>query len=165
MERSAAADSGPLIALAKVDRLALLPPVLGRILIGPRVEREVLARSSVDAQRIEAMLGAGLVRTPVDAVPADIAAVLRTLGAGEAEAIALAHARGIPLLIDERRGTTLARRLGVSVVGTAALLIVAKRTGHLDAVLPVLIAMRAHGYWLSDRLIEVAVRRAGESLA
>ena len=48
------------------------------------------------------------------------------LGDGEAEAIGLAlEIRAKTLLIDERDGTSIARRLGVTTVGTLGVLILA----------------------------------------
>jgi len=70
---------------------------------------------------------------------------------------------GLPLVIvDERRGRTAARTMGLRVTGSVGILLRAKRLGVLSEVGPCLRAMRAGGVWLSDRLVEFALREAGE---
>ena len=46
-------DTGPLIALAKVDRLSLLEDLFGQIHIPPIVHRELLAKSGPEAARLD----------------------------------------------------------------------------------------------------------------
>jgi predicted nucleic acid-binding protein len=62
------------------------------------------------------------------------------LGAGEREAITLAHssASGTVLLLDERLGRAEAARLGLKVAGTLAVL----RQGHERGLLDFRIALR-----------------------
>ena len=70
------------------------------------------------------------------------------------------------LLIDERKARRLAEHLyGLRIVGTRGLLLRAKTAGLIPAVQPALASMRAHGYYLSDRLVEAICRAAGEGLA
>ena len=85
------------------------------------------------------------------------------LDAGEAEAIALATRPDTRfLLIDESRGRRVARAHGVSVVGVAGLLLVAKSRGMLSALGPMLEEMSRAGYFLSPRLVSEMLTRAGE---
>jgi len=51
----------------------------------------------------------------------------RLLDSGEAEAISLAKAMSLPLIIDEKKGRSVARSLGVPVIGLLGLFILAKR--------------------------------------
>jgi len=46
------ADTGPLIALPKVDQLALLPALFENVAIPPTVLQEVLAKQSPESRRI-----------------------------------------------------------------------------------------------------------------
>lgn len=41
-------------------------------------------------------------------------------------------------------------------------MILAKEKGLINSVKPLLEEVRNHGYWLSDEIIEVAVKLAGE---
>ncbi|MBI4552268.1 MAG: DUF3368 domain-containing protein [Candidatus Latescibacteria bacterium] len=48
------------------------------------------------------------------------------------------------------------------VTGTAGVLVRAKTEGLIDQVSPLLLAMRANGYYISDRVIQRACQMAGE---
>ena len=84
------------------------------------------------------------------------------LDAGESAAIRLALKLSIPVLIDEKAGRKIAINLGLSVVGTVGVLLSAKKYGHIEAVGPLLNAMREHDYYISDMLIRAALARAAE---
>ena len=86
------------------------------------------------------------------------------LDAGEASVIALACQSGGPLvLLDEAKGRRIARDVyGLRVVGTGRVLVEAKRAGLVTEVKPLIAAMRANGYWLSDRIVTEILRQAGE---
>jgi predicted nucleic acid-binding protein len=49
-------DTGPLIALAKVDQLALLQQLFGQVLIPPMVQRELFAKYGVEFDRLNRAL-------------------------------------------------------------------------------------------------------------
>lgn len=49
---------------------------------------------------------------------------------------------------------------GLAMVGTAGLLLLAKQSGAIAEVKPILLAKRQHGYYLSDRLIDATMRFA-----
>ena len=85
------------------------------------------------------------------------------LDRGEAEAILLAKEVDARfLLIDERMGRAIAKRRGVPVVGAAGVLLVAKKRGLIDAVLPVLKKIELAGYRMSAGLTREIARLAGE---
>ena len=87
------------------------------------------------------------------------------LDAGEAEAIACAvQSRADWLLIDERRGRSIAEKLGVRVIGTPGILIAAKRGGQLAEVKPALNELRERaGFWMSNDLMQRALLAASET--
>jgi predicted nucleic acid-binding protein len=64
--------------------------------------------------------------------------------------------------MDERLGRAAGRRLGLSVTGSAGVLITAKERGLVSAVRPLLDGIRQRGYWLSDELVDAAARLAHE---
>jgi predicted nucleic acid-binding protein len=66
------------------------------------------------------------------------------------------------LLIDERRGRQIARRLGIPIAGLAGVLLAAKQRGRLASVGSVLSALARQGYRLSDALVAEVLRLAGE---
>ncbi len=93
---------------------------------------------------------------PVEALRAD-------LGAGEAEAIALALERRADLLLmDERRGRAAAARLGINVIGAVGVVVEAKHRGLIPLVAPVLDRLREGSFHLGLRLYQRALDAAGE---
>lgn len=64
--------------------------------------------------------------------------------------------------MDDFRGRNAAQHASMALIGTTGLLLLAKQTGLIDAVKPSLLALRQNGNFLSTRLIEAALRQAGE---
>ena len=64
--------------------------------------------------------------------------------------------------MDDFRGRVAAQHAGMSMIGTAGLLLLAKQVAAIPSVKALLLAIRKNGYFVSDRLIEVAFRQAGE---
>jgi predicted nucleic acid-binding protein len=96
----------------------------------------------------------------VTSVPAELLALL---GQGEVEVIALAEAlRAQEVLLDERAARAIATTRGLSVIGTAGLLVRAKDRGFIPAVRPFLSRMQAEGVRYSQRFIETLLGRLGE---
>ena len=77
-----------------------------------------------------------------------------TLDDGEAEAIALALEVDCGLLLmDERIGTTIARREGLQTIGLIGVLIKAKEIGVIDRVSSILGELRDRaGFWVGKNL-------------
>ena len=95
-------------------------------------------------------------QTPRAALPA------LGLDAGETSAIALALEVEARLLIDNKAGRTVARRLNIGVIGTAGVLALAKRQGVIATVRPVLDALIASGYFLGPDVVAQVPHAAGE---
>lgn len=157
-------NTGPLIALAKADQLGLLQQLFTTIFIPPAVHRELLAKSGPEAARLDVALNDFITVQAKPAMPAVVRIVTDNLDLGEQEAIGLAYASQMPLVIDERLGREAGRRLGLTVSGTIGVLLEGKRRGLLPKILPQLEAMRQQGYWLSDELLALAVRLSGEAI-
>ena len=87
----------------------------------------------------------------------------RLLDPGEAQVLLAAKERGLVALIDERKGRREARRLGVEIVGTGAILVAAKRHGLITAVAPLLERIIQDGYRLSERLRRALLEQCGEA--
>jgi len=87
------------------------------------------------------------------------------LDKGEAAVITLAQASSADIvLIDESKARKIARTIyGLRVIGSARVLVEAKRHGMLDNVAAALQAMREYGYWIDDAIARYALREAGEA--
>ena len=151
-------NTGPLIALAKVDQLALLERLFGQVHIPPMVHRELLAKVGPEATRLDGALATFIRVSDRPQLSTEVEAMTRRLDAGEQEAIALAHTMGALLLMDDRLGRQAARRLNVALTGTVGLLIRAEELGLMPRAEPILEEMRQRGYWLSDELLAWARR-------
>jgi len=156
------ADSSPLIALARIDQLQLLPSLYERVTVPEAVWQEVTRGAS------EQRAGAAEVQraTWIDVQhvePKDIEAHALLVDRGEAEAIALAsRLQARLLLVDDARGRQVAQRLGLPIKGTLGILVAAKRDGLLSAIAPSLDRLRDTGMRVAPRLVELALTAAGE---
>lgn len=160
---SLVSNTGPLIALAKVDQLRLLESLYSQAHIPPAVHRELLAKTGVEAERLDQAIGTFIRVAELPELRPEVQAATLSLGAGEREAVALAHYMRLLLVMDDQLGRQAAHRLNLEVTGTAGVLILAKQKGLISSVRELLEQMREHGYWLSDELIETAARLAGET--
>ncbi len=158
---TAVCNATPLIHLGRIGQLELLRLVLVRVLVPPAVVEEVRPYLG-DA--LEAAIRSGwLVATP----PANAARVreLEELlgGRGEAEVIGLALEQpDAVVVLDERAARQTAQASALTVRGTLGLLLDAKEHGLVDAVRPLIDALRATGFWLDDSLALRVLELAGE---
>ena len=106
------ADSSPLIALARIERLDLLRDLFGSVLLPTAVWREVV-QEGVDRPGAAALMATHWIEERA-ILDVGLAAHLRKkLGAGESEAIVLAKEVVADfLLMDERLGPKGSKRLG-----------------------------------------------------
>lgn len=176
MKRIVIADAGPLIALARVDRLGLLPRLFGSVTVTSWVLDEVLQGGEfTDSERLRAASQQPWFHTtePTHLRVDDWQEACRELmnlhqiDMGEATAMVLAQqlttqGDATLLLIDDTRGRNAARHAGLALIGTAGLLVLAKQALAIEAVRPLLLALRQQGYYLSDTLIAAACIQAGE---
>ncbi|HEY88337.1 MAG TPA: DUF3368 domain-containing protein [Thermoflexia bacterium] len=155
-------DTGPLIALAKVGQLALLPKMCEKVYIPPAVQRELLRKSGPEIVWLEAALGTFIEIVPLPPSPPEVEVVTWQLDCGEQQAIALAYHLQAMVVIDERLGRNAARQLALLMTGSVGLLLRAKECGLITKVVPLLKNMRRQGYWFSDELLALAARLSGE---
>jgi predicted nucleic acid-binding protein len=142
-------NTTPLISLAEIGLLAVAHTLYGELWIPEAVFSEYQTGISAHPQR-PSLDGLSWITThhvaPDPAVPV-------TLDPGEAEAIALARASGARLvLIDEQRGRAAAKRLGLNVAGSIAVLLEAKAQAIIPVIRPYLDQMIAQGRRIGPRL-------------
>jgi len=154
------ADAGPLIALAKADLLNLLQQLFGRVHLPPAVQQECTAKDNADARKITQAIASSVLVVEIIAAE-DCPPLPRSLGEGEKQAIGLALRYEKPLLImDDRLARKQARKYRIDFIGTARLLALAEKKGHLPSTEEAIETMRANGYRISlDLLTEI--RRTG----
>jgi predicted nucleic acid-binding protein len=154
-------NSGPLISLARIGRLEILPALFAEVVCPRAVFDEVtLDRELPGAEAIAAAEWLNVVTV------SDRAAVEHWsvwLDSGESEVLVLAQELGATVAIDERRARRLAADLSVPQTGTVGILLTAKRQGLIAEVSPLLDQLSEQGIRLSPRLREEARRLAGET--
>lgn len=154
-------NSGPLISLARIGLLDLLPKLFDEILVPDAVFQEVTQDQRLPGAR--AVKEADWLKF---GEISDREAVIRLsfwLDAGESEVLVLAREIGATAVIDERRGRNLAAALGIPQTGTIGILLAAKRAGAIPEITPLLNQLMASGVRLSPRLFEEARQLAGEA--
>jgi predicted nucleic acid-binding protein len=156
-------NTGPLIALSIIDRIDILRHLFELVAVPKEVHKEILEGGATNAglanYRKARWIKVVTLSKPVDPL-------LRTsLDSGEAAVIGLAREANVDLvLVDERKARKIARTVyGLHVIGSARVLVEAKRRGLLDNVGAALQAMRDGGYWISDSIVDVALKQAGET--
>lgn len=157
------ADSGPLIALARLDLLAVPSRLFSETLVSATVWSEVTRGPSRNEHTaLVAARDSGLLQVVDDPseVPPELAGA--QLDDGERSAIALALARRATVLVDERRGRVCATQVGLHVLGTLGLLVSARDAGLIERVRPLAEALLETGYYLARPLVERTLAAIGE---
>ncbi len=151
-------DTSPLLHLARIGQIDLIPAVVGRVLL-PRTVWSELTQTETRSAIIDLVAAATWIETVDDPPMQDLG-----LDRGETAAILLAESvRADALLIDERRGRSVATSRGIAVLGTLGILTGARRSGRLARAAPLVAALRADGFWLSDALVAEFLASLGES--
>ncbi|MFO1421476.1 MAG: DUF3368 domain-containing protein [Candidatus Competibacteraceae bacterium] len=159
------ADAGPLIALSRIGALDLARGVFGRVLVTPEVRAEALPVADYPGKAdLAAAFEAGWLRC-IALPTTDWQPLNPGLGPGERSSIAAALQRpGCLLVIDDRAGRAEARARGLSIIGTAAVVGLAKLRGLIPAARPVLERLQPAGYFISAAVLEAVLLDIGEAL-
>ncbi len=141
------ADSSCLIGLSKIGRLAILHDLFGAVLIPEKVYQEVVVsgkgRPGAHEVKNEPWIATRAVQNYLA-----VRALQLHLGGGESEAISLAvECNADFLILDDLKARQIAEELGLSVVGTVALLYKSAEKGLLDeSIHTVLERLRQAGF-------------------
>ncbi|MDZ7752345.1 MAG: hypothetical protein U5S82_11890 [Gammaproteobacteria bacterium] len=158
---SIVSDTTALIVLARQQRIAILGACFERILLPPTVYEEWLRGDA----RVEDLMAQHRFLRVVASPRGDVLEELQALlDPGEAEAIALAKELRIPLLVDEKKGRTIARMMGIPVVGLVGVLCLAVESGVCSAAEVKAVVHKAvdSGFRLSNPLYAAFVERVDE---
>ena len=161
MPRSVVVDASPLIFLSSAGLIELLHRVDWDVLVPAAVRAEILRRGADDltARALDSapwLRAVGPVETPSDTLDLD-------LGPGESEVLAIALSYRDSLVVsDDRAARKAARDLGLRVAGTLAIVLAAKSAGRIASARSVVDRLRRDGMYLSDRVVERALREVDE---
>lgn len=162
------ADAGPLIALARMDTLALLRGLFGRVCITATVRDEILpvAPTFPDAELLARTLAEGWIDV-VDEPQDGWKPLNPGVDAGEASAIHTAcvwrdAGDAVLLVMDDRAGRLEAKSHGITLIGTAAVIGLAKTEGLIPAARPLLERLAQSGYFIGPSVIAAVLADVGE---
>lgn len=158
-------NTGPIIGLAKIDLLFLLNQVAFDVFIPPRVQRELLGKVGPEADQIDQALSGFLKVATLRPLEPSVEMAISRLDEGEKQVIGLASTMpgDVLILIDDRAGREVAKRLKIPVSGLVGILLLAKEKGLLEKIGPLLEELRDKGYWLTDEVVHTARKLAGEA--
>jgi len=140
-------NSSPLIVLTKINRIDLLKHLFTSVYISEEVYSEVYKIKKGHCPRwIKVVKVKG--RMAVDALDAIV-------DKGEAETIILAKEMNIKhVLMDDRKGVNLARKMGLEPLRTTTIIGIAYKNDLLAYIQKELLNLREKGYWITDYYIE-----------
>lgn len=154
-------NASPLIHLAQAERLDLLRDAGGTVWVPEPVAMEVRKYGPDDLTARALAESPWIAMRAAPAVSEEI--VAWDLGPGESAVLALARATPTSAAVmDDLAGRRCAEALGVPLLGTVGLVLLAKRDGRISSARAVLDALREHGMYLSDSVIEKALALVGE---
>ena len=153
-------NASPLITLFRSGQAELLPLLFKYIVVPEAVWREVVQDELDDP----AARQLGRQTWPVrEAVIDSPRVAIWALGAGETAV--LSHALANPPLravIDDMDARRCAQTLGIPMLGTGGLLVLAKRRGLLSSVGEAIEKLRHSGLWMSDDIVRILKAQASE---
>ena len=150
-EKIIIADSSCLIALSNIGELQILQQVYQQITITPEIENEFG----------EAILDWIIIEEVTDKKKIEILEL--ELDKGESSAIALAIEKENSLLvIDEKKGRNVAKKMGIKITGILGVIIKAKEIGLIKKITPLIEKLEKVDFRISKTLKEKILRRVGE---
>lgn len=154
-------NTGPLLALVAATSDLTLLRMYRRVWVPFEVCQEVLAGGSHGFAVSEFTAADWLHKTVVARKITPFLA--NSLDRGEAAVIQLALDENVPTVcIDEAAGRRIARLSGLLVTGSIGILLRAQREGHTLVMREAIQQMQTQGVWLSEPVIQFALREAGE---
>lgn len=154
-------NASPLIFLAAIDALALLPRLVDQVMLPEAVLAEVLAKEEPRLSPQMLSSAAWVCIEPNVAVPDEVASW--DLGAGETQVLALGQSRGgVELVLDDRQARRCAESLGLPKTGTLGLILRAKWRGLIPAARPLVERLIEARLYLAHGLVEAALAEVGE---
>jgi predicted nucleic acid-binding protein len=166
--RAVIADAGPLIALARIGSLSLLHDLFGQVCITRIIHDEILPAndSFTDAELLAHALAEGWIKV-VDVPLDDWKPLNPGVDPGEASAIHIAcrwrdAGDAVLLVMDDRAGRLEARSHKIALIGTAAMIGLAKTEGLIPLARPLLERLRQTDYFIGSSVIATVLASVGE---
>jgi len=149
----AVSNTSPLLYLHLIGEFRILPSLFERILVPSAVVEELRA-GEVQGYDVPDLRTFSQI-TVVETKGLPSIWLVSDLGPGETAALSLAFEHPEwPVLLDDALARRIAEAAGLKVWGTLRLLLQAKEEGLLEAVTPLVKALRDAGMWITDDLVQ-----------
>lgn len=140
-------DASCIIALEDIGELKILKGLFNQVIVTDIVREEIQADLP------------DWIKVSSDYEERELQILALELDKGEASAIALALKNATSrIILDERKGRKVAKRLGIKVIGTLGI----KEGGIINSGKEVLNKLEKHGFWLSSQMKKSILERLGE---
>jgi len=158
------ADAGPLIGFARIGKIDMIRHLFHSVLIPQQVFDEItVAGEKPGAKVISEAVTSGwlkIVKIQHNKLTTELSALVDM---GEAEAIQLSLERNASLLlIDDKKGRKVARKFGVTIIGTGGVLLKSKKHGLINQISFTLSDLAKAGYRISSALCNKILELADE---
>ncbi len=161
MAEKFAVNASPLIFLAQAGLLDLLRLVNDTGVVPGAVLREIEAGAHIHDTAQVVRQTDWLTVVKGEGIPESIQ--IWDLGEGESAVLAWALSHpGADAVVDDLQARRCAATLGLPVRGTLGLVIAARQRGKIPAARPVIERLMEAGMYLSDAVVNLALRKIGE---
>jgi predicted nucleic acid-binding protein len=153
-------NASPLITLFRSGQAGLLPQLFQKIIVPGAVWTEVTGGERDDPAARELIVQPWPIREIVMTSPR-----VAVWNLGDGETSVLSYALENPAcraVVDDAEARRCARTLGIRMLGTGGVLILAKQRGLIVSVAEGLNRLRQAGLWLSDDVAQLLLKLAGE---
>jgi predicted nucleic acid-binding protein len=157
-------NTTPVISLLKIKHLFLLKELFGEIIIPTGVYEELTAKSLFQ-EEIRQIGNCNFITTQKITNELAIKIIEKESGLdrGESEAIVLTEElHADVLLMDERKGRKIAKKLGLKITGTLGIIVEAKNRQLVQEVKPLLDSLISQNIRISHRLYKEILDYCGE---
>lgn len=160
------ADTTPLISLMKIDQLILLEKLFGNVWIPEAVFHELTANALFEKE-IQQIKDCKYIHEMHIGDKNAVGILQRATGLdmGESEAILLVkEQRGELLLMDEMKGRSVAQQMGIRIMGTIGILMVALEKGKIsyEEIIQAIEILRDTGRHIKEDLYLELLKEAGK---
>lgn len=145
-------DASCLIALDRINRLEILNKVFSEIITTPEVKAEFV-------KELPAWIK---IRAVKDRIKINELSHIVDLGEASAIALAIETSRSI-LIIDEKKGRKTASDLGLPIIGTVKVILLAKQKAIIPEIKPIILELERNNFRFSKALIKKALTEANEA--
>lgn len=161
--RKVVVNTTPFIALCHVNRLEILKELYGQVIIPDAVYREISVKSDSVCKK---MVDEAHDWIHIESIQDQLAKTMykTQLHDGEVEVMILSKELAADVvIIDDANAKKHAKYLGLPVPVTLEVLIKAKQNGFIKELKPILLQLKEKGIYISQNLVELCLKQAGES--